>query len=129
MFNNVGAPNFSPTYHKMSTDEYKKMSFAPAKSILEEERKQATLQDQQQGKHWADHAARSMADLDPEQDPLSTKANSLQSRSDYQRTRLSGTFNAPTYVEISRHNEAKDTRGFRDTIKRWTKKGPPPAVA
>lgn len=53
---NVGVPNFAPSYHKMSVEEYKEMSFVPTKANLEKrrlEQEQAALQSQQQGKRIA----------------------------------------------------------------------------
>jgi len=114
------------------------MSFVPTKANLDERRlehEQATLRDQQQGKETADHAEGSVADPDQGQDPLSltadfsTTAKYSQLQSEPQPTSLSSTFNAPTYIEISLHNAAKNAGGLRRTIKRWTKRGPTPTVA
>jgi hypothetical protein len=53
---NVGVPSSTPSYHKMSLEEYQKMNFVPTKANLEKRRseeEQAALQSQQQGKRAA----------------------------------------------------------------------------
>ena len=145
---NVGAPNFVPSYHKMSVEEYRNMSFVPTKANLEKrrlEQEEAALQDQQQSKRIVGNTARSATDhnagerksmSDFEKDPPSTTTSNsprerVNSHLNYRPEvkRLSGNFNAPTHVELERHNETKSPRGFRGTIKGWMKKSPPPTIA
>lgn len=141
---NVGVPNSVSTYHKMSLEEYQKMSFIPTEENLDKrglEQGQAAMQSQPQGKR-ADNAARSITDHDAderksmsdfEKDPLfpSTSTSPQERAKSHSHNppeirRLSGNFNAPTHVEVKRHNETKSPRGFRETIRGWVKRSPPP---
>jgi hypothetical protein len=54
---NVGVPNSVSTYHKMSLEEYQKMSFVPTKANVEKrrlEQEKAAIENQPQGKHADD---------------------------------------------------------------------------
>ncbi|XPS73655.1 hypothetical protein M3J09_005796 [Ascochyta lentis] len=115
----------------MTLEEYQKRSFVPTKANLEERQSgqdQAALQNQQQGQR------KSMSDIS--NDPLSTttptspRASPHYSNSRPEVRRLSGNFNAPTYVEVERHNDTKSRRSsFKGIFKGWVKRSPPPTVA
>lgn len=143
---NVGAPNFVSTYHKMTLEEYQKMSFVPTKANLEKrrlEQESAALQtgkrDDNAGRRMTDNDAgerKSMTGSEVGEDTFSTSSTvspseQTDSRSNSQPKirRLSGNFNAPTHVEVERHNDVKGSRSIRGTIKSWMKKSPPPTVA
>lgn len=132
---NVGIPNQAPSYHKATVEDYQRMSFVPTKANLEKrhlEEEQAALQDRRQGKRSVLNAARSNTDhdvaerkssTDSDEDPQFITTSSLQSYPQPDIRRLSGNFNAPTQVEVNRHNETK--RSFRGKIKQWMGKSPP----
>ena len=142
---NLGIPNSAPTYRKATLEEYQRSSFIPTKANLEKQRlghEQTELQDRHQGKQNVHRAARSITDhdvgerrsSDSDVDPHSTAtSNSLRERPSSQSysqpevRRLSGNFNAPTQVEVDRHNETK--RSLRGKIKDWLGRSPPETVA
>ncbi len=140
---NVGTPNSVPAYHKMTVEDYNRMTSIRTQPDLERRRpgqEQIALQIQQQEGRCALSVKGTTVDHDAGQEkpvcdigPLSTtasssphvRANSHPSSWPEVR-RLSGNFNSPTDVEMERH--AKSPRSLRMTIKGWVKKSPPSTV-
>jgi hypothetical protein len=65
-------------------------------------------------------------------DPLSTTTSMLPIEGPNSQTsprpevrRVSGNFNAPTYVEVERHKDTNSPRGFRGRIRSLVKRSPP----
>ena len=139
----VGYANSAPSYHKMSLEEYQKMSFVPTKDHStkkqQSEQEMATLRDWHQGKCLVGNTASKATDHNQGQhnmdnDPLTTTPHSpwerriLRSHNQSEVGHLSGNFNAPTQAEVDHHDETKKLRGFRGKIKGWVRKSSPPAV-
>lgn len=139
--NTVGYANSAPSYHKMSIEEYQKMSFVPTEENLAKkqhpEQEQAALRNWRQGECFVGNTASTATDhnigqRNMDKDPLATTSHSpwerQMSRSYHQPEvrHLSGNFNAPTQVEVNHHNDTRSLRGFRGTIKGWIRKSSPP---
>lgn len=123
------------------------MTSVPTQANLEKgrsEEEQTALWDQGQGKRvgtvtgsMADHGTDQKKWMsDSSEDPLSTKSTSppweranAHSTARPEVRHLSGNFNAPTTIELERHNKTKKSRSFRGTIKAWVKKSPPSTIA
>lgn len=139
----VGYANSAPSYHKMSLEEYQKMSFVPTKDHStkkqQSEQEQAASRDWHQGKCFVGNTANKATDHNEgqrtmEKDPLATASHSYwerrisQSHHQSEVRHLSGDFNTPTQAEVDHHNETRKLRGFRGIIKGWVRKSSPPAV-
>ena len=144
---NVRVPNSVPSYHKMTVEEYKDMSFVPTKANLEKRRLEhakATSPSQQQGR-CVDNGGSILTDYNADQcksmsdiseDPFSSATSTspqdqanLHSSSRPEVGSVSGNFNAPTHVEVKRHQDTKRSRSFSKMIKGWVKKSSPPTIA
>ncbi|KZM28394.1 uncharacterized protein EKO05_0004880 [Ascochyta rabiei] len=125
---NVGSPNSVSSYHRMTLEEYQKLSYVPTRANLEKrqlEQDQAALQDQQQDQR----KSRGHISENPLSTTLASPQANSHSSSRPEVRRLSGNFNAPTYVELERHNNTRRRRSsFREIVKGWAKKSPPPTV-